>query len=111
MQMLLQKEYVFLPRPYSDKPAMIVELKYDNSAEGAISQIKRKQYTGKLGAYKENRQTLEISICRIFGCPKRNRVFSLGMNSKKYDSKSIKHLSYLISSKYAFSPLLESVSL
>lgn len=47
-------DIVFLPLPYSDKPAMIVELKYDNSAEGAISQIKKKQYTGKLSAYKEN---------------------------------------------------------
>lgn len=37
-------DIVFLPRKYLDKPAMIVELKYDQSAEGAIRQIKEKRY-------------------------------------------------------------------
>lgn len=37
-------DIVFLPRKYLDKPAMIVELKYNQSAEGAIRQIKEKRY-------------------------------------------------------------------
>lgn len=47
-------DIVFLPRKYSDKPAMIVELKYDQSAEGAISQIEEKNYTKALETYKGN---------------------------------------------------------
>lgn len=47
-------DIVFLPRPHSDKPAMVVELKYNKSAEGAIAQIKRKQYMKSLEAYLGN---------------------------------------------------------
>ena len=35
----------------SDKPAMVVELKYDHSAEGAIARIKEKHYTDSLKEY------------------------------------------------------------
>lgn len=42
---------VFLPRRHTDKPAMIVELKWDKSAQGAISQIKGKKYAGVLDEY------------------------------------------------------------
>ena len=35
----------FRPRKNNSNPAMIVELKYDKSAEGALEQIKKKQYT------------------------------------------------------------------
>lgn len=45
-------DIAFLPRPFSDKPALLIELKYDQSAEGAITQIKRKRYSRKLEAYK-----------------------------------------------------------
>ena len=38
-------DLVFKPRSNNSNPAMIVELKYDNSAESAIEQIKEKQYT------------------------------------------------------------------
>lgn len=41
-------DVVFLPRKKSKKPAMIIELKWDKSASGAIQQIKDKQYTGAL---------------------------------------------------------------
>lgn len=41
-------DLVFLPRKKSKKPAMIIELKWDKSASGAIQQIKDKQYTGAL---------------------------------------------------------------
>lgn len=44
-------DIVFLPRKHSDKPALIVELKWDKTAEGAISQIKDKKYTGALDEY------------------------------------------------------------
>ena len=37
-------DIVFLPKSYCDKPALIVELKWNHSAEGAIEQIKNKNY-------------------------------------------------------------------
>lgn len=47
-------DIVFLPRKSSDKPAMVVELKYDESADGAIGQIKEKKYVNSLKEYKGN---------------------------------------------------------
>ncbi len=44
-------DMVFLPHKYSGRPAMIVELKWDQSAEGAIGQIKEKQYVKALEHY------------------------------------------------------------
>lgn len=38
-------DIVFVPRKHKVNPALVVELKWDKSAEGAIAQIKRKQYT------------------------------------------------------------------
>ena len=38
-------DIAYLPKVGSDKPALIVELKYDKSAESAIKQIKNKKYT------------------------------------------------------------------
>lgn len=39
-------DLVFLPRPNAlSKPAIVIELKWDQSAKGAISQIKQKQYS------------------------------------------------------------------
>ncbi len=37
-----------------DKPAVIMELKWDKSAKGAISQIKEKQYVDALKEYQGN---------------------------------------------------------
>ena len=37
---------------FQDKPAMVVELKWNKSAEGAISQIKNKEYCASLEEYK-----------------------------------------------------------
>ncbi len=34
-----------LPLPHTDKPALVVELKYDKTADAAIRQIKDRQYT------------------------------------------------------------------
>ena len=44
-------DLVFIPRKTSDKPAMVIELKWDKSADTAIEQIKRKQYTDKISEY------------------------------------------------------------
>lgn len=48
-------DMVFLPRKrFPEKPALIVELKWDKSARGAISQIKEKQYDRNLEDYRGN---------------------------------------------------------
>ncbi len=47
-------DIVFIPKRYSDKPAMLVELKYNESAEGAIAQIKERQYINALKEYSGN---------------------------------------------------------
>lgn len=44
-------DLVFLPRKHSDKPALVVELKWDKNAETAISQIKDKHYTQAIESY------------------------------------------------------------
>lgn len=44
-------DLVLLPYPNCDKPAMVIELKYDKSADTAIKQIKEKHYTGVLEGY------------------------------------------------------------
>jgi hypothetical protein len=46
-------DMVFRPRLYhQDKPAIVIELKWDKSAKGAIAQIHRKQYPHALTDYK-----------------------------------------------------------
>ena len=63
-------DIVYIPRRnYPDKPAMIVELKWDKSAQGAISQIKTQQYVNALKDYTGN-------------------ILMIGIN---YDKKSKKH--------------------
>ena len=44
-------DVVYLPRRDVDKPALVVELKWNRSAEGAIAQIKQKNYTDWLEGY------------------------------------------------------------
>lgn len=44
-------DIAFLPFPHTDKPAMVVELKYDRSVSAAIRQIKDRQYTQALECY------------------------------------------------------------
>lgn len=41
-----------LPLPHTDKPALVVELKYDKSADTAIRQIKDRQYTQAFDGYR-----------------------------------------------------------
>ena len=38
-------DILFLPNRFTDKPALLIELKWDKSAEKAITQIKEKNYT------------------------------------------------------------------
>ena len=47
-------DIVYIPRKHSDKPAMVVELKYDQSAQGAIAQIKERKYVESLKEYQGN---------------------------------------------------------
>jgi hypothetical protein len=44
-------DVVFLPRKNTTKPAIVVELKWDQTAEGAIKQIKEKEYGTALAGY------------------------------------------------------------
>lgn len=44
-------DVVYLPRQNVNKPALIVELKWNQSADGAICQIHRKQYASWIREY------------------------------------------------------------
>lgn len=44
-------DIVFLPLPHTAKPALVVELKYDKTADTAIQQIKNRHYTQALEGY------------------------------------------------------------
>jgi hypothetical protein len=44
-------DVVFLPRKNSNRPAIVVELKWNQSAEGAIAQIRSKNYGESLKDY------------------------------------------------------------
>jgi len=47
-------DMAFIPKRKSEKPAILVELKWDSSAEGAIAQIKGRKYAEGLGEYQGN---------------------------------------------------------
>lgn len=48
-------DLVFLPRKkFQEKPALVVELKWNKSAQGAIAQIKNKEYCRSLEEYRGN---------------------------------------------------------
>lgn len=47
-------DMVFLPRKHSALPAILVELKWNHSAEGAIAQIQNRQYVRSLQDYEGN---------------------------------------------------------
>ena len=44
-------DLVLMPRKNVEKPAILLELKYDKSAAAAIDQIHNKEYTGKVAQY------------------------------------------------------------
>lgn len=47
-------DMVFIPKRASRKPALVIELKWNKSAKGAIQQIKDRQYVEALDAFKGN---------------------------------------------------------
>lgn len=44
-------DIVFVPLPHTGKPALVMELKYNKSAQAAIQQIKERRYTKALEGY------------------------------------------------------------
>ena len=44
-------DVVFLPLPNTNRPALVVELKYDKSVSAAVQQIKNRHYTQALEDY------------------------------------------------------------
>ena len=55
-------DFVFLPRANAgNRPAMIVELKYNQSADTVIRQIKEKRYQGALSGYESKILLVGIS--------------------------------------------------
>jgi len=54
-------DIVFLPRKNSDKPALVVELKWNQSADGAINQIKKREYIQALKEYHGNLLLVGVS--------------------------------------------------
>lgn len=53
-------DIIFIPRPFSDKPAMIIELKYNKSAEGAIAQITSVYGITPSGPLRLKRRNIEL---------------------------------------------------
>lgn len=47
-------DLVLMPRKHCDKPAILLELKKDASADAAIEQIHRKEYKSKVADYDGN---------------------------------------------------------
>ena len=67
-------DLVFIPKKqFAEKPALVVELKWDKSAEGAIEQIKDKKYFESLEEYQDNLLLIGINydkktkehVCKI----------------------------------------------
>jgi len=64
-------DLVFIPRKkHADKPAMVVELKWNKDVEGAISQIKKKNYISALEEYQGNLLLIGINY------DKKEKVYS-----------------------------------
>ena len=61
-------DMVFIPLPNSQRPAIVVELKYDKSADSAIDQIHRKNYPASLKGFSK-------------------RIILVGVNYNKAESK------------------------
>ena len=77
-----------IPRRNVSKPALIIELKFNHSADSAIDQIKRKEYPAKIADYtgdillvginydKESKQhtcKIESNFIQSQNCEDRNR--------------------------------------
>ena len=57
-------DLVLIPRKNVDSPAIILELKYNRDAEGAIAQIHRKKYPAKVAQYTDNLLLVGINYDR-----------------------------------------------
>ena len=58
-------DIVYIPRPqHTEKPALVMELKWDKSADAAIRQIKERRYTEALQAYRGEILLVGISYYR-----------------------------------------------
>ena len=65
--------FSYQEKGYQDKPALVVELKWDKTAEGALAQIKDKEYCRSLEEYQGNLLLVGINynkktkehVCRI----------------------------------------------
>ena len=57
-------DLVLIPRKHVASPALILELKFDKSADAAIDQIKRKQYSDKVAEYTGNMLLVGINYDR-----------------------------------------------
>jgi hypothetical protein len=54
-------DVVYLPPKNTDYPALVIELKWDKSAKGAIRQIKDRQYASWIEGYTGNILLIEIN--------------------------------------------------
>ncbi len=67
-------DIVFIPSPkYQDKPAMVIELKYNKDAETALSQIKKQNYPDRLEHYKG--RILLVGIDYVKNIPNTSKDF------------------------------------
>ena len=57
-------DIVLIPRKNVDSPAIVVELKYNQDADAAIDQIKRRQYPAKVSQYADRLLLVGISYDR-----------------------------------------------
>ena len=57
-------DLVLMPRKNVDKPAIVLELKYDTAVDTAIEQIKRRQYPAKVVQYADNLLLVGITYDR-----------------------------------------------
>ena len=57
-------DLVLIPRKHVDSPAIVIELKCNQDADTAISQIKRKDYPAKIAQYTENLLLVGINYNR-----------------------------------------------
>jgi len=58
-------DLVFLPRPFHpEKPAVLIELKWDDGADTAIEQIKRKEYPAALKDYQGKLLLVGVSYAK-----------------------------------------------
>ena len=57
-------DIVLIPRKNVDSPAIVVELKYNQDADAAIDQIKRKQYPAKVAQYADHLLLVGINYNR-----------------------------------------------